>query len=106
MYIVYHVYFHVCVRVRGSIFHVINVWLNNTRVTDCLRSAVCFSIFFFIISLFEEKSTKIFTVVERKGERKIAISERLEKYSNRNGFFSSSRGHDEHDSLLILFLPN
>lgn len=34
------------VRARGPIFHMINVWLNNDRVTDCLRSTVCFSLSF------------------------------------------------------------
>lgn len=73
-----------CVRAHGLIFHMINVWLNNARVTDCLRSTVCCSLLsttrlhlllleaataaaevkseiIFLSLLFREKYSKIFT---------------------------------------------
>jgi hypothetical protein len=97
----------------------INVWLNNARVTDCLRSTVC--VLATSLRLLPRhlassalsararvKSTKCTesrstTEYQRKKNvfTKSKIDEKRRKKKPEVDIFSS-RGHDEHDSRLLL----
>lgn len=90
----------VCALSGPILFHVINVWLNNARVTDCLRSTVCFAVVVFFFR--EEKK-----VYEKKVHRKYLQSPKCEQASEQvreresnRGLFNRNRRTDFFSSFL------
>lgn len=113
-----------CVQAHGLIFHMINVWLNNARVTDCLRSlfAARFSrrrrrrgfTYFFSNRLrlrrrpSEKRNNFFIFIISRKVQQNIYRDFKnraeMEEAGELATIFRSSRGHDEHDFWYCGFI--